>query len=473
MLKGSHSIKFGIDFRRQDQFQDFNPTIRGRLTYNNLQDLVDDVAQTASINTFLPGVGQWQYYTYYDYAFYVQDEWRVKPNFTLTYGLRYETPGNPAQWLSEVNKTVLANNNNDPRYLFTPVPARDKNNWAPRFGFNYRVGQPCPERVGLPDGRREAGFPRRLLADLRPDLQQHLPEHLQRVPVHAGEQPGGADARQLGLRLRSGLPGASGAGRQSADRSADTGGRRLPVAVRGAIELPDPARTGEQLGPDRRAGSGRRALRCSRRSTATRRYRDQPARGEWTTRSGSGGCAPMRQARSTTACRPAWRSGSRTTSRWRRTTLGARSSTTRARSSIHRSRAKWPFRRTASIGRATAAGRPMTVRIGSRSTACTNCPGCATRRASSGGSLAAGRSPAFLTFQSGAPFSPLNGADPGFRLSGIDALVGNAIRPNVNTSLDLSSMTLNDIVAAGGRTLFSQVTAASPIGNAGTQHPAR
>jgi hypothetical protein len=74
---------------------------------------------------------------------------------------------------------------------------------------------------------------------------------------------------------------------------------------------------------------------------------------------------------------------------------------------------------------------------------------------------------AFLTFQSGAPFSALNGADPGFRLSGIDALVGNAIRPNVNTNLDLSAMTLNEIIAAGGRTLFSQVTAASPIGNAG------
>jgi hypothetical protein len=64
ILKGNHTMKFGIDFRRQDQFQDFNPTIRGRLTYNNLQDLVDDVAQTASINTFLPGVGRWQYYTY-------------------------------------------------------------------------------------------------------------------------------------------------------------------------------------------------------------------------------------------------------------------------------------------------------------------------------------------------------------------------------------------------------------------------
>ncbi len=58
-------------------------------------------------------------------------------------------------------------------------------------------------------------------------------------------------------------------------------------------------------------------------------------------------------------------------------------------------------------------------------------------------------------------------ADPGFRLSGIDALVGNAIRPNLATTLDLSRMTLREILQAGGRTLFSQVTAANPTGNAG------
>jgi len=27
--------------------------------------------------------------------FFWQDEWRVRPNFTLTYGMRYELPGNP------------------------------------------------------------------------------------------------------------------------------------------------------------------------------------------------------------------------------------------------------------------------------------------------------------------------------------------------------------------------------------------
>src|SRR5262249_16590956 len=60
----------------------------------------------------------------------------------------------------------------------------------------------------------------------------------------------------------------------------------------------------------------------------------------------------------------------------------------------------------------------------------------------------------FFTFQSGAPFTPLNGTDPTGALSGIDSLIGNAIRPNLNTTLDLSKMTIAEIMAAGGKSLF-------------------
>jgi hypothetical protein len=73
----------------------------------------------------------------------------------------------------------------------------------------------------------------------------------------------------------------------------------------------------------------------------------------------------------------------------------------------------------------------------------------------------------FLTFQSGAPFTALNGADPGFRLTGIDSLVGNSIRANANTNLDLAGMSVEDMFNRGGRTLFAPVTAAAPFGNLG------
>jgi hypothetical protein len=61
---------------------------------------------------------------------------------------------------------------------------------------------------------------------------------------------------------------------------------------------------------------------------------------------------------------------------------------------------------------------------------------------------------AFFTLQSGAPFTPLNGSDPTGALNGIDSLVGNAIRADLNTTLDVSSMNIIELLAAGGARLF-------------------
>src|SRR5262249_17823026 len=73
----------------------------------------------------------------------------------------------------------------------------------------------------------------------------------------------------------------------------------------------------------------------------------------------------------------------------------------------------------------------------------------------------------FFTLQSGTPFTVLNGADPAGVLQGIDSLVGNAIRPNLNTTLDLSGMNLIEIRAAGGASLFSALANGQRTGNVG------
>ena len=65
----------------------------------------------------------------------------------------------------------------------------------------------------------------------------------------------------------------------------------------------------------------------------------------------------------------------------------------------------------------------------------------------------------FLTLQSGAPFEVLNGADPGFRLT--------PIRASINTNLDLASMSIPEILKAGGASLFRRVTEAEGLGNMG------
>jgi hypothetical protein len=74
---------------------------------------------------------------WHDFFFFGQDEWKVRPNFTLTFGVRYENAGQPIGDLVDFNQPVLAAANNDPRYVLRPVPGRDNNNFQPRLGFNW------------------------------------------------------------------------------------------------------------------------------------------------------------------------------------------------------------------------------------------------------------------------------------------------------------------------------------------------
>ncbi|PYR81636.1 MAG: hypothetical protein DMG18_15965, partial [Acidobacteria bacterium] len=73
----------------------------------------------------------------------------------------------------------------------------------------------------------------------------------------------------------------------------------------------------------------------------------------------------------------------------------------------------------------------------------------------------------FFTFQSGQPFTVLNGSDPTGALNGIAGLVGLAIRPNLNTTLDMSRMSVTELLNAGGRSLFSTLPPGVRVGNVG------
>ncbi len=135
--KGNHNLKFGVDLRRTDVKSFFIPTVRGRLAYTTLQNYVDDIAQVATINLPLAGGDRIGFYRWWEFYTYIQDEWRITPNFTLTLGLRYEYPGDSFSYLKEANERIVAANGNDPRFALAPVPTADKNNLMPRIGFNW------------------------------------------------------------------------------------------------------------------------------------------------------------------------------------------------------------------------------------------------------------------------------------------------------------------------------------------------
>ncbi|HSB29283.1 MAG TPA: carboxypeptidase regulatory-like domain-containing protein, partial [Pyrinomonadaceae bacterium] len=133
---GNHGWKFGADIHRSQLHQLFKPTTRGHLVYADLNNFVNDIANV-QINRDLPGVARVLHLDWHDFYLYGQDEWKIRPNFTLTLGLRYENAGQPIQDLLDFNDPVFAASGNDPRYRVTPIPGRDTNNWEPRLGFNW------------------------------------------------------------------------------------------------------------------------------------------------------------------------------------------------------------------------------------------------------------------------------------------------------------------------------------------------
>ncbi|MEP6922795.1 MAG: hypothetical protein ABI967_16880, partial [bacterium] len=134
---GNHALKFGFDIRRNQLHQLFKPTTRGHLVYETLDTFVQDLAATAQINKDLVGTARVLHLDWHDFFVYGQDEWRIRPNLTLTFGLRYENPGQPIADLVAFNKPVVDAAGGDPRFVVGPIPPRDKNNFQPRVGFNW------------------------------------------------------------------------------------------------------------------------------------------------------------------------------------------------------------------------------------------------------------------------------------------------------------------------------------------------
>lgn len=136
-ITGDHAFKFGVDLRRTDVSSFFLPTTRGRLQYTTLNNFLLDTAQVASINLPLRGGDTLAFYRWKEYYVFAQDEWKIKPNFTLTYGLRYEYPGDSFSNLKALNERILTANNNNPGFIYEPQPEVDTNNFMPRLGFNW------------------------------------------------------------------------------------------------------------------------------------------------------------------------------------------------------------------------------------------------------------------------------------------------------------------------------------------------
>ena len=137
VIKGSHEFKFGGEFRHTAEKSALFSLGRGSLVYTTLDNFVNDRAQLGLKGFPVAGSDTTQFYQWNEAYFYAQDKWKVRPDLTLLYGVRYEYPGDSFEYLRAVNQRILVANNNDSDYRFEPYPKPDMNNWMPRVGINW------------------------------------------------------------------------------------------------------------------------------------------------------------------------------------------------------------------------------------------------------------------------------------------------------------------------------------------------
>jgi outer membrane receptor protein involved in Fe transport len=121
-----HSLKFGLDYRHIRLFNQAAFDSKGTFTFNNLADYLNNFAfsyQQALQESSFDARQNQQFW-------FVQDDYRVTPTFTLSLGLRYEYADTPFGFFGAT----------DPQSLNALVPGpvyKDKNNFAPGVGFAW------------------------------------------------------------------------------------------------------------------------------------------------------------------------------------------------------------------------------------------------------------------------------------------------------------------------------------------------
>jgi hypothetical protein len=136
-VTGNHSMKFGMEVRGTDARLLGILNQRGMLTYPSLSSLVNDSATVATKSFVLTGGETSGFYRWHEFYAFAQDEWRVRNGLTLTFGLRYEYPGDTFSYAKRLNERIIAANGNDPALRLDPIPKTDANNVMPRIGFNW------------------------------------------------------------------------------------------------------------------------------------------------------------------------------------------------------------------------------------------------------------------------------------------------------------------------------------------------
>lgn len=131
-IRGDHNFIFGTHNELFDFRNLFVQNAFGTYEFDSLDDLEAGTAEAFEFTAIAPGQADAQVFDVQQIGLYAGDEWRVRPDLTLSYGLRVDIPFFP----DEPSRNPFT----EETYGLRTDSIPDGNElWQPRLGFNWDV----------------------------------------------------------------------------------------------------------------------------------------------------------------------------------------------------------------------------------------------------------------------------------------------------------------------------------------------
>jgi len=135
---GNHHLKAGVNWTYQRSVNTFLPYVNGSFSFTNFSSYLTNAPSSVTVGNGNPVLD----FREYDTFLYAGDNWKIRKNLILTYGLTWSLYGQPAN-LFNANDTKLQNSSSPlwasayAQYAVLPKVPSDYTDLGPNVGFSW------------------------------------------------------------------------------------------------------------------------------------------------------------------------------------------------------------------------------------------------------------------------------------------------------------------------------------------------